>query len=356
MRQIMHPETRLSRQFVIWVLCAFLVGHTEVSWAANGIADVPTREEAVAVCEFIAQITPSNVPNYGVKLGYFDANNNGKSEIVKEDPFQGTMGGDTRGYLAPDGSQIFPKAIGFEWKDYWTFGNWWIPYGGRFYRLTAKEEDGRYITYLSYVNATNEERILCEFANKAQRALSYVQKEESELCKKAAENELNYITDANIPKDEQKFSQRLNRWSTYPGGEYLIDFNNDGTKEHLLGLSFLSGAARGCTLGYYDLLDATGTKINDGDARTVLLELQKITDVNGHQPGPTCQGDLARWFRWNGHTYLEVRSKNADAPQQSTDEYDSIVIAEKDRIRQVCRASFYVHHSVAKYNEALWAK
>ncbi|MDZ4382940.1 MAG: hypothetical protein U0942_16550 [Parvibaculum sp.] len=288
---------------------------------------------------------------YGIKTGLFDANNDGHAEVVKYDNWQGTMRGDPRELYRTDGTKIDVVPVGFEWKDYWTFGNRWVPYDGRFYRLSAAEEDGRYPRTLSYVNAANEEHVVCEFQGHGARELRAVLPNDEPICEAVEAGNIRYRKTVPLHGDNVRaVSAALGRWSTYARGRLTVDFDNDGNEENLLSLSFESGAGRGCTFQYFDLPADT----DGGTMRDTLMQLQHIQSVDSPNLAPTCGGAIAQWFEWDDRVYLEVRTEGADTPRSSTEEYHSVAIADGGETRDVCDAYYTVRHVVSKYNIPLW--
>lgn len=309
--------------------------------AAPQITTVPTDKEIKQVCEYVAQIPKPEVRNYFLRRGVLDINNDGEPEIVEQGS-SGTMGGDTFVFKSRRGEPLEIDQAGFEWKDYWNFGDAILPFGNRVYLVHFVEEDMTYPLYVSYVTPKNREYVVCEYSNTVKEWFLYAtESNKGNLCQSILKPSRPAHT---VFSGEPKINyEALNRPETAVGKTAQIDFDNDGKPDHLIFLSYASGAGRGCDTNYFDLLNVEGTAILDNEARKVLLKMQEINLQNRH-PG-RCIGNVPGWFVSEGTTYFENKYRG-EAPRMKREEFHVVSYVKSGAIHDVCKFVFDIETKV----------
>lgn len=332
------------------IICGKAAGATAadlVAAEASVFENLPTRQEAEAVCEHAASLGFGlDAEDRTLRLGDFDVNNDGVAERVARDPFPGTMGGDFFDIRSAEGERLSIESVGFEWRDYRTYGARWLPYEGRTYRLASTEESGRYLSYLSMVTPANREHIICEFATDVEERLHAAEPGYRDLCRSIERRELSSHA-------VEAAALRLvpGRRETSAAGEITLDFDNDGTLEDLTLLKFASGAGRGCDLEYFDLSSAVDGSTVDPAERATLLGMQRV-EPHDRLPGPTCGGNVVRWLSWRGTIVLE-NAPRRQPPTTREQEFHTVSTIRDGNVHLACQAHFLVRHVAARYNEAL---
>lgn len=313
------------------------------AWAGPTQSPSPTPQEIGAVCEFVAAIDKHEAPEYFLRRGHLDVNNDGQAERVTQGN-SGTMGGDALEFTTSDGLPLQIEQHGFEGKDYGSHGEALLPYGHQLYLAHFSTEDLRYPIYLSYVTPQNTEYVVCEFANSVSEEVGSPS-EDFGSCKTWLANPPEALPFA----EPQGLTQEaIGRPETYARNSAEVDFDNDGTQETLVALEYASGAGRGCGFNYFDILAPGKAALDPSAKHDLLMHLQGV-DLKGRYPG-TCAGNMARWFAVNGVTYLENKYPG-DAPRNRQQEFHSISYIQDGEPRTACTYRFAVKTSVSRYVE-----
>lgn len=295
------------------------------------------------MCEFVAAIDKHEAPEYFLRRGHLDINNDGTAERVTQGE-SGTMGGDALEFTTSGGLPLQIEQHGFEWKDYGTHGEALLPFGHKLYVAHFSAEDLRYPIYLSYVTPQNTEYVVCEFANSVTEEVGSPS-EDFGSCKTWLANPPETLPFA---ESHGLTRESIGRPETYASNSGEVDFDNDGTQETLVALEYASGSGRGCDLNYFDIL-AQGQAALDQSAKHALLMRLQGVDLEGRYPG-ACAGNIARWFAVKGVTYLESKYRG-DAPKNRHQEFHSISYITDGEARTACTYRFAVKTSVSRYVE-----
>jgi len=308
---------------------------------------LPSGAAARAVCNMIAARGPA-VEHILVRDGVLDANNDGVQDAVTVAMRDGTMRGEDLEFR-PRGADEHAKPVdvtaeGFQPGDYLPFGARWLPYGGRIYTLYFDAESLRYPSYLGYIDASNREHLVCDFAATDKETLHPVDGRDAEaLCAAVAQGQAPYApvveiqeADPDIPSD---------RWMTRVTGRISIDFANRGAPAQLALLAYESGAGRGCAFGYFD--QVAHTKImSAGETHATLMKLQGVAlTQDGAQvyTAGRCDGGTPRWFVRDGSTYLDV----AGGPDvRGSEPRHEIRRVRGTEVEMLCKATFAVRWTV----------
>jgi hypothetical protein len=126
---------------VRFLAAVMLAGLPVVALAANNKATparLPSRAEARAVCQMIAERGPA-IERALVYDGVLDANNDGVADAVTVAMRDGTMHGQDLQFrpraAAKDSAPVDVNPEGFQPGDYLPFGARWLSHGGRVYAL-----------------------------------------------------------------------------------------------------------------------------------------------------------------------------------------------------------------------------
>jgi hypothetical protein len=310
-------------------------------------AAAPSRAEAAAVCNMVAARGPA-IEAMLIKDGVLDANNDGVPDDVTVAPRDGTMRGedlDFRPHGAPmDSAPVDVTPKDFQPADYFPFGGRWLPYGGRVYTLYFDTEDERHPSYLGFIDASNAEHLVCDFANSERETLQSVGNTDAGLCRAVAQGDVSYAKVADAQDADADAARR--RWSSGVGGHVSVDYANTGTATSLALVQLASGAGRGCDLNYFDLI-ADGQLARAGDAHALLMKLQDV-EVSDQGAGRDytqgrCDGSTPRWFTRDGVTYIDI----AGGPGvRITEPFHEVRRLRAGRIETLCKGSFAVSWKV----------
>lgn len=315
--------------------------YIETASAEDLHAELPSKAKSQEVCEFVASINKWEVEDYFLKRGYIDVNNDGEPEYI-EQGHSGTMGGDRFKFKTTGGEELRLTQIGFEWKDYWTHGQAVLPFGNRVYLVHFNEEDLNYPRYLSYISPANKERVICEFSNSVTTRVGYPS-EDTKLCRKLLVN----------PPESIHFGETHNlkypafdRSETRPLNSGHVDFDNDTNIDNLVELSYESGAGRGYSFNYFDLLTDNKTNADNTADQSLLMELQ-VVDLSKRIPGRPGSND-ANWFVVDGVTYLENKH-GTDQPTNKRSEFHTIKYLKNRTVHTACTYAFWVQTKAMMY-------
>ena len=308
---------------------------------------LPSRAEAGAVCNMVAARGPG-IETMLVKDGVLDANNDGVADDVMVAPRDGTMRGEDLTFrprgVAKDSKPVDATPKDFQPADYFPFGGRWLPYGGRVYTLYFDTEDERHPSYLGFIDASNAEHLVCDFANSERETFQAVGNADAGLCRAVAQGEVSYAKVADAQDADADAARR--RWSSGVGGRVSVDYANTGTATSLALVQFASGAGRGCDLNYFDLI-ADGELARTGDAHVLLMKLQDI-EVSDQGAGQDytqgrCDGSTPRWFTRDGVAYIDI----AGGPGvRVTEPFHEVRRLRAGRIETLCKGSFAVSWKV----------
>lgn len=231
-------------------------------------------------------------------------------------------------YFDHNGKQIGFEQVGFEWKDYWTYGIRAFRYDGRTFFLHSSDDNLEELSHLTYITPMNKEYVLCEFNSNQTSKIAYKSADSDGVCQAALESS-DLIQPIELSKDSKIPSDFLNRPATEFNGVGLIDIDNDGTPEKIVGLDYVSGGGRGCDYNYYELLDSSGKSLSSEKKRTLFLTMQGAGD-SGYE-GRSCGHIVNRLFRYKNKTYYE---RNVEASRY---EENIILVLENNATKNVCK-------------------
>jgi len=307
----------------------------------------PSAAEARAVCNMIAARGPA-IARRLVRDGVLDANNDGLPDAVTVAMRDGTMRGEDLQFrprkAAKDSAPVDVMAEGFQPGDYLPFGARWLSWRRRVYTLYFDAESLRYPSYLGYIDATNTEHLVCDFAASDKETLRSTRgRDAAALCRAVAQQEASFASvvemgdgDPDLPTD---------RWMTRVAGRITVDFANRGAPAPLALLAYESGAGRGCNFSYFDAI-ADGKIPSSSDAHAILVQLQDVALTNDGPQVYTagrCNGGTPRWFAHDGLTYLDIPGGpdvRGSAP------FHEVRLLRATQIETLCRGAFRVRWSV----------
>jgi hypothetical protein len=311
-------------------------------------ARMPSRAEAGAVCHMIAARGPA-IERALVRDGVLDANNDGVADAVTVAIREGTMRGEDLQFrprgAAKNSQSVDVNPQGFQpGADYLPFGARWLPYGGRVYTLYFDAESLRYPSYLGYIDATNTEHLVCDFESSDTETLRPVGgRDAEELCRAVAQGNADYASVIEMQDADPDLPSE--RWMTRVTGRVSVDFANRGAPAPLALLALESGASRGCTFGYFDLV-TDGKIASAGEPHATLMKLQDVELTNeGSQvyTAGRCDGGMPRWFARGGLTYLDL----AGGPDvRGVEPFHEVRLVRGTQVETRCRGSFKVHWAV----------
>jgi hypothetical protein len=253
-------------------------------------ARLPSPAEAGAVCRMIAVRGAAIAPAL-VRDGVLDANNDGTRDAVTVVTREGTMRGEDLqfrpriAFAEEPVAEVRPE--GFQPGDYLPFGARWLPWRGKVYTLYFDAEDLRVPSYLGYIDATNAEHLVCDFASSDTETFRSVGRDAEALCRAVTQGRVDYASVAEMQEADPDLPSE--RWMTRVAGRVTVDFANRGVPAPLALLALESGAGRGCTFGYFDAI-VDGKVASTGDAHATLMKLQDVELRNDIVGGPDVRG------------------------------------------------------------------
>jgi hypothetical protein len=302
---------------------------------------VPSRADARAVCEHVASRGPAIHASL-VKTGVLDANNDGVPDAVTVGVSEGTMRGDVLAFR-PRGAAKGSAAVdvnpeGFQPGDYLPFGARWLPFGGKVYTLYFDTETLRHASYVGYIDPSNKERLVCDLLVSERETLRVAAGRDMEgLCGAVTKGSVNAASVAERSDDDPELD--IGRRETHVTGRINVDFANAGAPEPLALLAYESGAGRGCTFGYFDVV--SGDRIvSSGGAHASLMKLQSVEPERERTSG-SCDGAVPRWLTFGGLTYLDIASKS-----ESVNPFHEVRLLRKGRVETRCKGTFAVRWQV----------
>jgi len=249
----------------------------------------------------------------------FDVNNDGLEENITCTS-QGTAHVPYCEYKLPEGENIEISTIGFEWKNYWTYGLKFLNIDGKTYKLNFLDDQHKKPAYLSYITPVNEEYVVCEYTDQQIETMvpNPQINDSKDICLAVQNNDLSKISylsfteqvESNISKQE-----RFQNSSSTPVQQGKLDFDNDGTLNNLVEINYASGAGRGCDFHYYDEITLDSTGFTTSEPRNLLLKMQSV-DLNAFHPN--CGSFMivngrgmqsTRYFKYKDLNYYEYHTK-----------------------------------------------
>lgn len=293
----------------------------------------PSENELKNICTDLAN-KPNLLSVLHIRENRFDVNNDGIDENVTCID-QGTAHITYCDYSTEKGKEIPYSQIGFEWKDFWTYGLSYLNINDRIYKFNSYDDYLKEPAYLSYTTPVNEEYIVCVFENNSTKNWTYNPyiKDAKKVCETMQKHE-GYIKlkqEANTQiKQNSRFIQ--NGWST-PSNEGQIDIDNDGKLNNILEIDYASGAGRGCDFHFYDELNPKKDDFIQSESRNLLLNMQSV-DIEGFHPN--C-GGYTQFFKYNHINYLEYKT--------FTDH--KAYLLDKNHIKTVCSSTETISTNVS---------
>lgn len=231
-----------------------------------------------------------------------DINNDGRPEVAKH-CWGGTMNTPCQEYVNGEGLPLAITQIGFEWKDYWTYGLERFSYLGRTYFLHSSDDSMNELSHLTYITPKNEEHVLCEFVAVVKPVVEKRSNDAGEICEEATRNSAQ-IQPIELPEEIEDYPDTLHREATRILNMGSIDINNDGTSEKIVELLFASGGGRGCDFNYYEVLNDEGTALAGSLTRDHFLAIQGVDAQSGYWER-SCGGISNRLFMYRNKVYYE---------------------------------------------------
>ncbi len=328
------------------VMLALAPGDAMGAGVKRAAARLPSPAEARAVCGMIAARGAAIAPAL-VRDGVLDANNDGTRDAVTVVMREGTMRGEDLQFRPripfTDSPVAEVRPEGFQPGDYLPFGARWLPWRGKVYTLYFDAEDLRVPSYLGYIDATNAEHLVCDFASSDKETFRLVGRDAGALCRAVADGQVDYASVVEMQEADPDLPS--GRWMTRVAGRVTVDFANRGTPAPLALLALESGAGRGCTFGYFDAI-VDGKIASTGDAHAALMRLQDVelrTDSGQVYTSSRCDGSAPRWFVHDGATYLDI----VGGPDvRGTEPFHEVRVLRGTQAETRCKGTFAAHWSV----------
>ena len=301
-------DDRNSCTEVSCVMAAYKKRLQELERISGPFAQMPDSEFVRELCGQLAA-APTREQILQKPVDIIDINYDGRQDTVNQ-CFGGTMNTPCEDYFDSDGSQMTIKQMGFEWKDYWTYGLRMFRYFGRTYFLHSRDDDMRELSYLSYITPKNEEHVFCDFDSTVVSVIEKQSTDDDQVCEETIRPSSS-IQAIKLSETIETAPEALNREATTIGHTGLVDINNDGWPDKIVDLLFASGVGRGCSFNYYEVLNNRGDALSGDLKRTRFLEMQGV-DENGYDGERSCGGISNRLFQYQGKIYYEHNIDNKE--------------------------------------------
>lgn len=208
-------------------------------------------------------------------------------------------------YKDSAGNTLTIQQQGFEWKDYWTYGEQRFHYDGRTFIYHSFDDRLAQPAYLSYVTPLNREFVVCDYQNNIESALI---EGNANVCLAIVSGDRS-IEAVTLPVADEPTFQIFGRRETSLVAHGSLDVDNDGKADEVVELAYQSGAGRGCDFNYFELVSEDRSLRRDATDR-LFDELQGIP-ADGYS-GRSCRGVRNRLFRFEGKVYYETNTTNND--------------------------------------------
>ncbi len=306
--------------------------------------NLPPADEIREVCEYVASL--KHIGGVTISGGFLDINNDGKVEKINLTR-AGTAHVPMIQYEDLEGNRVTVQQKNFEWKGFWNYGAFWLPYKSYNYFVGTSEDRGKFPSHVSYITEKNEEYWLCSFRSnvdirlmaRSQRDLSQEQRmSEYKLCNLVKDQKVKYLNLSPSKHDEKTY---YGPFHSKVRGEVEVDYNNDGQIEKLIHVDQASGAGRGCDASFFSEY-RNGGVYEEPHPITVLHDLQE-TEPNDPYP-ISCRGNTAKWFEYEGRNYLELKG---------ADPLYWVGVIEDGKPRRICDSRFTWTYEVDKYSDVV---
>jgi len=310
----------------------------------NILFDFPSNSELMTICNNFAENPKLFIKEHSFKSKDFDINNDGLNEKV-EVTSQGSAGIHVAHceYTLHNGETVEAMPIGFEWKDYWANGLVHLNINNKSFRLNTFDFNLEEPAYLSYINQSNEEHVVCEFETKKVEIMTPNSdiNNSKEICSLVdikteitGEPPTNYPSVLGIGKLKRielaknselnsTYFERTytNSWSLYNNKEESFDYNNDGKEETIIQIEHSSTKGRMCDVIHFDevVLDKTSS-------RKILLKIQELDLKDSY---PSCYSHSG-FFKYKDQIYYE----------EIKDDKHNVLQIKNNKISTICEGSF----------------
>lgn len=269
---------------------------------------VPLSEQVKVLCHKLSDLKTRQQVLENT-TGIEDINNDGQKERT-EWCSGGTMRVPCTRYFDIEGKEILINTVGYEWKDFWTYGIRIFRYQGRTYSLHAYDDNLKRLAYLSYVTPSNDEFILCKFDNEVTPVVAFAEEGYGRICEEVLANKGENLEPVAFEKTvKEPKSLPENSWEKleYSG---LVDINNDGRKEWLAELSITSGAGRGCDANKFVFVGEDGSLLRNSAEQRQLDVMQGASSIS-------CGLLSNRMLKIGGKIYFESNVDNNELFQHA---------------------------------------
>lgn len=255
-----------------------------------------------------------------------DINNDGIDEVAAGD-LDGTAHYQNITYKSSKGVSLAIQEIE---RGFWgLFGKRPFKKNGMWYTLYSFDDYLEEPAFVVFTAPNNQEFSVCDFENKKSLEVNakLSSSENKEMCNEILTDsgKLNFykfsspieLEDVPINPDELPYYQN---GST----QGMIDYDNDGTPNHLVNLLYISSGGRGCSYQYYDDIGGNGAVLNQESNRKNLLKMQYVSSTSGVAG---CANDNEnKFFRRDEKVYLE----------SLFDKRPEVKILENNTIKNIC--------------------
>lgn len=268
---------------------------------AGPFDSVPPTELVASLCKKLSdpRIRSAILENTS---GIEDINNDGKIER-SEGCSGGTMNTPCTRYFDAGGKEFFIETVGYEWKDYWTYGQRIFRNVGRTWSIHFYDDHIQKPAYVSYTTPSNKEYVVCEFNNDMLPVVWFAEEGYERICDEVLANTGDGLSPVSFDKpsnDPKPLPE--NSWERIEDSG-LVDINNDGRKEWLAEVRISSGAGRGCDANRFVFVG------KDGNLMRESAEQRQLDAMQG-EFGISCGSVSNRLLQIRGKTYLESNLGN----------------------------------------------
>lgn len=197
------------------------------------------------------------------------------------------------------------------------------------HHVLFQEGDG-YLTASTPIGATQKNSHTCRFKAHTVEELSK-NALDPDLCTlvQSSQHELEtHVAEAHTLSYQAL--RKLGLRDTTAEKTFLLDFDNDGSFEPIIHLSYSSGAGPGCGYDYYEMLNPAGDGFSATNERKLLAEMQKPR---------RCKGNKTGWFKYKDVTYFENKYPY-EQPMNSFQQFHTVSYISDGKVSNVCQADF----------------